>query len=350
MAFNEVTTFSISSEPCIPFGVSRTNEQNLFAACCGQSVRIIELDYSHHYDGHLNFHQSYIDDPSPFIPSKVLNKDASAIYKAANAAQRRDLLVDPHLMPDELRVDRPAISMVSVRWSPQLEGQQYYLAYLTNFGGCEIRGVNKAIRRWDVVVGDVAEHWLKHHGTEETIKKFEELKTVWHRIRLTAFSWCTKRLNENLAFATISSDGRIAFHELELADNKLRIAFEWDTNLRETNLLEWIIFSGKNDALKSFIIAGDILGNVSLHTVNIDRESKSICGMGDERKLFSEDDGVRAIGIQWEYCDATDLLVVCICKGMHLFVFLLNADGLLLSQQVHYLGHRMITGWCNCIN
>lgn len=349
MAFTEVTTFSINSEPCIPFGLSRASERNLFAACCRRSVQIIELDYSHHYDGNLNFQQSFADNPSTFVPSNELRKDAAAIYKTANAAQRRDLLVDPHLMSEELRIDQSAISVVSARWSPQLQRQQYYLLCLTNFGGCEIRGVNKTIRRWDVLVCDVSEHWLKHCEAEATIKtKFDDLKMTWHRLRLTAFSWLMERLNENLAFATISSAGRIAFHELS-TDHKLRIAFEWDTELQDANLLEWITFNGKDDILKSFIIAGDIRGNVSLYDVNIDEESKNVCGIGEERQLFSEDDGVRANGIHWEYCDNSDRLVVCLCKGMHFFVFLLSSNGLLLKQQVHYVGHLTITGLAHFI-
>lgn len=343
MSFTEITTFNINSEPCVPFGLSRAAEHNLFAACCRRSVRIIELGYSHHFDGDWNFEQSFVDHPSPLIPSKSLHKDTAAIYKSANAAQRRDLLVDPHLMSEELRIDQPVISMVSAQWSPQLKRHQYYLACLTNFGGCEIRSVSKAIRRWDVVVCDVAQHWLEYCGTEASIKTFDELKTAWHRIRLTAFSWITKRLNANLAFATISSDGRIAFHELT-ADDELRIAFEWDTKLQESNLLEWISFNGRNDALKSFIVVGDIRGNVSLYVVRIDKKSKNVCGVGEERKLFTEDDGVRANGLQWEYCDDTDLLVICLCKGMYFFVFLLSGDGLLLTQHVHYVGHLMITG------
>lgn len=343
MAFAEITTFNISSEPCIPFGLSRAPEHNLFAACCRRSVKIIELGYSHHFDGNLNFQQSFVDNPSPLIPSNFLNKDSASIYKSSNAAQRHDLLIDPHLMSDELRIDQSAISMVSARWSPQLERQQYYLACVTNFGGCEIRGVDKPVRRWDVVVCDVAKHWLRHCGIDDAIKTFDELKNAWHRIRLTAISWMTQRLNDDLIFATISSDGRIAFCELN-AENELRIAFEWDTKLQETNLLEWITFNGKNDVLKSFMVAGNIHGNVSIFDVNIVKKSRHVCGMGDERKLFSDDDGVRAHGIQWEYCDNTDLLVVCLCKGMHFFVFLLSGEGLLLTQHVHYVGHLMITG------
>lgn len=343
MAFTEITTFNISSEPCIPFGLSRTVEHNLFAACYRRSVKIIELGYSHHYDGNFNFQQSYINHPSALIPSKKWNIDAAAIYKTANAAQRRDLLIDPHLMSDELGIDQAAISMISAHWSPQLKRQQYYLACLTNFGGCEIRNVNKAIRCWDIVICDVGQHWLKHCETETTIKTFDELKLIWHRQRLTAFSWWPQCANDNLAFATISGNGHIAFHELN-AEHELRITFEWDTQLEETNLFEWITFNGKNNVLKSFLIAGDIHGNVSLYDVHIDKKSKNVCAVGEGRKLFAENDEIRANGAQWEYCDDTDLLVICLCKGMYLFVFLLSGDGILLTQQVHYVGHRMITG------
>lgn len=284
-----------------------------------------------------------MDNLSDVIPSKVLQKDAVAIYKGANDAQKRELIIDPHLMSEQLGIDQPAISMVSARWSPLLGRQTYYLAYLTNFGGCEIRSVNKATRRWDVVVCDVTKHWLKYCETEGTIKSFHELMNAWRRLRLTAFSWNVKRSTENLTFATISTDGCIAFHELN-ADGNLRVILECNTKSMETNLLEWITFNGKNDALKSFIIAGDAHGNVSLYDVRIDNASENVCGIGDERKLFSEDDGVRANGIQWEYCDKTDLLMVCLCKGMHFFVFLLSSDGLLLTQQVHYVGHLMLSG------
>lgn len=343
MAFTEVTTFNINREPCIPFGLSRAADHNLFAVCCRRSVQIIELDYSHHYDGTLNFRQSFADDPSAFIPSKQLKKDAAAVYKAANAAQRRDLIIDPHLMSEELRVDQPAIALISARWSPQSKCQQYYLACLTNFGGCEIRGVNKAIRKWDVVVCDVSKHWSHHCGRVDTIRTFDELKSQWLGLRLSAVSWTATRSSGHLSFATISCAGHVAFHELN-ADSIMRTAFEWNTELPEANLLEWITFDTTNGSTKSFVVVGDVRGNVTLLDVRIDKRTMDVCGVGDQRKLFSEDDGVRANGIHWEYHDDTDRLMVCLCKGMHFFAFLLSGDGVLRSHRVHYVGHLMITG------
>lgn len=348
MNFKEITTISQQGEPYVPFGLSRTHDDNIFCALNRKSAHILELQYNHHYDGNINVIQSSMEKPSNFIPSKELHTDAVYIYENASKEERHRLLLDPHLLSTELNISENNISFISGRWSPKFGGKLlsssscYYLAYLTNFGGCEIRTKAISERSWNVVISDVGKIWIDHYK-KHSINTFAALQKAVNEIQLTAISWNNQIFDGCLGFATITASGTIVFFELNHT-RETKIIFEKHFCYKNTNTLEWFTFHDKRKKVLSYLIIGDINGNIHLHTITIDSKTSSVIDIGEMRTLFMENDGVRVHNVQWDYCSRLDRCIIIVCKGMHLFTFLLNPRGDLLSTNIHYVGHYPING------
>lgn len=345
METNEIASFAIHSEPIYPFGLVRAEQCDLFAAISRQAVLIVELNYTHHFEQDLNYNFSLVEQPSKYVPAKCLEKSASTIFENATQEERLSLMIDPYLLPTELRVSESTIVFTSVRWSPPTKSnRKHLLLCLTNFGGCEIIDENRRAQKWDVIVANVANVWVKHCRINTAkIVKFDDLDAATKKIRLTAVSWNLLTGDDRLQFVTISESGVCAFFEFRVESGETKVQFECELSLNSVNALEWFSFYDEKYQQISFLIAGDEDGNVFLFRIQMN-DVNEVIGVSTRVPLFEECDDVRINSIQCEYYSQTDCLLICFAKGMHLFVYSMNTNAILLDKHIHYVGHFAISG------
>lgn len=349
MELTEITKFPIDSETTVHFGINRASDSNLFALITRQTVHVISLGYSYHFDGVLNYSLSSVDRPPLLVPSKLLDKDSSNVFNESTHSQKLTMLTDPNLMSAELNVNVQMITFISTQWSlPFGPKSDHYLMCLTNLGGCEIFSENKIQRNWNNLISNVGKSWVQHAkpSGNEKLRTIEALEGAVDKIRLTACCWSKFPIEDKFQFVTISKSGCIAFQQINPSNErsvKPQIIYEHDLKIPKTNALEWITFRTKKNQLKSFVICGDSLGNVSLHHLRIDN-SGTINGLTKSQPLFDENDGVIVNGIIWEYLEQRSELLITFCKGMHIFIFILSDDGHIKATGLQHVGHLTITG------
>lgn len=360
MEFKEVTTVAYPNTRFIPFGINRAPEDDIFMAINRNTIQILELNYRHHYDGTCRFLQSVAYAPK-YVPTQHLNIDSKKMFKKASHKDKQLMLQDLHLLSNELKVSDAHITFVSAKWSTRiLKHPNHFIAYLTNFGGCEIAAQPVTKRKWTRIVCDVSELWTNYcDPDQEHISELFDLKQLALEVSITAISWNTIQLNnddDNQWFVTISAKGTIAFYYLENITNDIfsdviesndvntSINFTKTFDYFKTKLLEWFSFYDRNGTIQSFLIAGDKAGDVRLLRIEFNGDFDNVTNVTEITILFDESDGVVANGFQWDYDTELDAMKIIFCKGMHLFAYLVDLNGQILAQKAHYVGHLYISG------
>lgn len=347
-----IDTVSYKSDQLIPFGLSRSREDELYCLATRTKAYISELIFSHHYDDRIFMEQSILSDLTTFIPSYGVPKNAANIFNKASKQEQQRLFVDFHLMINEMKIGNERIALSQIHWSPKIQNlhEKYYLAYLTNFGGCEIRRKDISKRSWSLIIHNVAKKWMKHcqKNIKYVINTFEMLENAIHSIQITAISWNNMIKNNKPYFSIITANGMIAFFEIDEID--LRFCFQKQINCKHVQSMQWYSFDDKNNCYRSYVIVCELSGTITLLLLRYnDKNDDEIIDVEDKLQLFNEHDDVFANGIQLEYCNQTNQLIVVACKGLHLFIYLIdvNNDNLMLSS-IHYIGHSTINGESNC--
>lgn len=342
--------FAYRTDQIIPFGLHRAIESELYCTVSRTKAYILELIYSHHSDERIYVEQSILEDLSKFMPSHGVPKNAANIFNKSTKPQQDRLLVDYHLMTEELKVSGERVAMSHARWSPvqsQLAGK-HYLAYVTNFGGCEIRRKHTGKMSWCFVVYNVAKEWmiLCQRNMKFAFNSFESFEDAVYTIKITAIAWNHSVVaieRKLLDFCFITANGTMAFYDIGM--DAVLLKFQKKLNLKQANAIEWFTFVDRKNRNRSYIVACEINGAISLHSVQYDDQQNSITDVIETAQLFNESDGVLANGIQWEYCKQSNQLILVICKGMHVFAYLFNLNNeTVLSSCIYYVGHLTING------
>lgn len=343
MEYKEVSAILSNIEGYIPFGLFRAEEGNVFCAISRKTAQVLELSYQHHHDGIIRFIQTSIPCPK-HIPSKDIGKDCNKIYHRAEQRYRNDMFLDSLMVPEVPSQPEIITALISAKFSTYDAGKYgYYAASLSNCGGCQIHFKVLLERRWNLVC-DLSSIWSEHclKKYEQPIQAYTILQDFVLVNRLTALAWNNSILFENHhILAVVNAVGLLAFIRIDTDDKP--VLFEIQTDMLKVNIIEWITFHNKKGKLHSYIVMADVLGNISLFAVTCD-ESRSITGLTEVSKLWTEGDKVRANGIKLAYQSQTEQLIITCCKGSHVFFYLLNSTGAVLSHCIYYVGGLFITG------
>lgn len=337
-----IQSFPYKCEQFIPFGLKRTNEHDLYCATTRTKAHILELIYSHHCDVKLFMEQSVLNDLSSFMPSQGIPKNASSIFNKATKSEQDQILVDFHLMSEELKCTNERVALVNVSWSPTIKHLPgtHYLAYLTNFGGCEIRQKHTGKRLWCIVTHNVAKEWMMRcqKNIKHTITTYQGLEDAVFNMQIKAISW-NNVITKNPFISIITANGTVGF--FECTENELRFSFEKQISCKKINAMEWFSFNDRNNLNRSFIVTSELNGIVKLFSIQMD--DKNVIDVIECVEVFGEMDGVPANGIQWEYVSGSNQLMIIFCKTMHIFVHLIDVKtGELKSIHFQYIGHSTI--------
>lgn len=339
--------FPFRTDQFISFGLQRAAESEMYCVASRTKVYILELIYGHHCDDRISMEQSIMGDLSKFMPSHGVPKNAANIFNKSTKAEKDRLLVDYHLMTEELKVSGERVAITQVRWSTLQSNVagKHYLAYLTNFGGCEIRRKHTAKFAWCFIVHNIAKEWmiLCQKTIKYALNSFETFEDAVYSMKITAISWNNILVaGHNLDFCFITANGNIVFYDV---GDELELKFQKKLQYKQINAIEWFTINDKNNHNRSYIVACGIKGVINLLSVRYDQSNDKIVDVIETAQLFVDTDDVCANGIQWEYCEQSNQLVFVICKGMHVFAYLFNLDNeIVLSSCIHYIGHLTING------
>lgn len=337
---------AFKTDQFIPFGLQRAAESELYCVASRSKAYTLELVYNHHCDERIFMEQSTLGDITKFMPSHGVPKNAVNIFNKSTKQEQDRLLVDYHLMTEELKISSDRVAISQIRWSPIRPNSpgKYYLAYLTNFGGCEIRQKHTGKLSWCFVVHNVAREWMLmcQKNMKYAFNTFQSFEDAVNSVKITAIAWNNLAIdNQHLSFCCFTNDGTVAVYEI--GETTLQLQFQKKLNLNQVNAIEWFTFNDKNNKPKSYMVACSTAGAISLLGVLYD--NGCMVDVVEITKLFSELDGVCANGIQWEYCKQTNQLIFLICKGMHVCAYLFSPNTeTVLSSCIHYVGHLTING------
>lgn len=337
-----IQSFPYKCEQFIPFGLKRTSEHDLYCAVSRTKVHILELIYSHHCDVKLFMEQSVLTNLSSFMPCQGIPKNAASIFTKASKPEQDQILVDFHLMSEELKCTNERVTLVNIGWSPAIKHLpgNHYLAYLTNFGGCEIRQKHTGKRLWCIVRHNVAKEWMMRcqKNIKHTITTYQGLEDAVFNMQIKAISW-NNIIAKNPFISIITADGMVAF--FECSKDELRFSFEKQISCKKANAMEWFTFNDRNNVHRSYIITCELNGTVKLFSIQMD--DKNVTDVIESVEVCGETDGIPANGIQWEYVSGSNQLMIIFCKTMHIFVHLIDVKmGELKSMHSYYIGHSMI--------
>lgn len=350
--------FAYKADQFNTFGLQKASENELYCVASRSKAYILELIYSHHCDERIFMEQSTLDDISKFIPSYGVPKQAANIFNRATKQEQHRLLVDYHLMSEELKVSVERVALEHLRWSPLLKHTQtrsYYLAYVTNFGGCEIRQKHTGKLSWCIKVHNVAREWLLccQKYMKYAYNSFAPFEEAVLDIRITAIAWnnavCEANARVQFSFATAS--GTIGFLDIDHGSTKeapeVQIQFNKKMNFKHINAIEWCTFDVKTSKQRlSYMIVCEMKGTISLLAVQYDaNDGNRVVDVYEVATLCDVEDSVWANGVQWEYLDQHNQLLVLACKGLNVFACLFSIDQqTTISTCFHYVGHLTLTG------
>lgn len=339
--------FSYRTEQFNAFGLRKAPNSELYCVAGRTKAFILELIYSHHCDERIFMEQSTFDDITKFIPSHGVPKSAANIFNRATKAEQDRLMVDYHLMSEELKVSAERIAITQVRWSPRLQNarEKHYLAYLTNFGGCEIRQKHLSKLSWCTKIYNVAREWmiLCQKNMKYLFNTFDQFQDGVQSVRITAIAWNNFVLDEtklNFCFAT--ANGTIAFCDIGITSE---IRFSKKVQQKHITCMEWFTIDDvKHKQRHSYVIACSVNGTISLLSVQYD-DQNHINDVSELAELSTDIDGIAADGIQLEYLSKDNQLIVIACKGVNVFAYLFNIDNqTITSKCFHYVGYLSING------
>lgn len=339
------------SSELLSFGLSKAPNSELYCLASQRKAYISELFYSHHNDERICTEQSSLSDLSKFKPSHGIPRNAPNIFNQASKEEKHRLLIDCHLMSQEMRIANDRITLSQIHWSPvvnNLNGD-YYLAYLTNFGGCEIRAKNVPERTWSIIKHKISKHWMLNcqKSIKYVLNTFDAFENAVHDVKITAISWqIVNGAVGNPLLGIITANGNFVVYEIGTEPN---IRFEKQTNRKHVQAMQWFTFTDNLNERRSFIITSEINGVISLLSVQFDKENDEIIDVDVKLCLFDESDDVFGNGIHFEYLKELNQLLVVFCKGMHIFASLIdlntNENPSVISVN-HYIGHMTINGIC----
>lgn len=366
--------FAFRTEQFITFGLERAAKSELYCVASRTKAFILQLIYNHHCDERIFMEQSTLGDISKFMPSHGVPKNAGNIFNKATKQQQDRLLVDYHLMTEELKVGSERVALIQTRWSPPLAHPNqadnlpghYYLAYLTNFGGCEIRRKHTGKLSWCISVYNIAKEWMlfcQKTNMKFAFNSFETFEEAVYSIKITAIAWHYRHSqshsgadtmnssSDTMDFCFSTANGTIVFYKLFRAgsggEETLELQFHKTLPLKQINCIEWFTVKHKK-VTRSYAIACEMNGTINLLSVRYnhnENDSIVIDDVIEVAKLFDEADGVCANGIQWEQCKQSNQLIFVICKKQHVFAYLYSLDNeSIQSSCIHYVGHLTING------
>lgn len=340
--------FAYKTEQFIPFCLQRATDSEMYCAASRSKAYILELIYCHHCDERIFMEQSTMDNLSMFMPSHGVPKNAANIFNRSSKPQQDRLLVDYHLMTEELKVGSERVALSQTRWSPRVTNlhAKYYLAYLTNFGGCEIRKKHPGKLSWCITAYNVAKEWMMQcqKNMKYAFNTFESFEDAVYTVKITAIAWNNLTTdNQNLDFCFTTANGTIVFYEI---GDMLNLRFQKQIKQKQINVIEWFTLSDDmHNCHRSYLVACETNGMISLLSVIYDQNNGNIEDVIETVKLFGEADGVHANGIQWEYFSQRNQIIFVICKGMYVFICIFSIDNqTVLSTYLHYVGHLTIHG------
>lgn len=355
--------FAYKTDQFNTFGLQKASENELYCVASRSKAYILELIYSHHCDERIFMEQSTLDDISKFIPSYGVPKQSANIFNRATKQEQHRLLVDCHLMSEELKVSVERVALEHLRWSPLLKHIQtqckYYLAYVTNFGGCEIRQKHTGKLSWCIKVHNVAREWLLccQKNMKYAFNSFAPFEEAVLDIKITAIAWNNVICDGTPArvqFSFATANGTIGFLDIdddgsttEEKMSEVHTHFHKKTNLKRINALEWCTFDVKTTKQRqSYMIACEMKGTINLLNVQCDpNNGHRVTDINELAVLCDVADGVCANGIQWEYLEQHNQLLVVACKGLNIFACLFSIDKQTTSSShFHYVGHLTLTG------
>lgn len=194
---------------------------------------------------------------------------------------------------------------------------------------------------------DIAKEWMMYcqQNIKSNCNTFETLIDTIDSIRITAISWCNIMDCKNPDFLIITANGTLVFFEITGTDSDLQMRYQQQIDAKQVNALEWFSFYDKNKCRHSYVVTCERNGIVRLLAIKSNKKSGDIVDVIEKQRLFNETDGVFANGIQWEYCNQTNRLVVVYCKAMHVFVNLISVEGgSVLSTCIQYIENLTING------
>lgn len=350
--------FAYKTDQFNTFGLQKASENELYCVASRSKAYILELIYSHHCDERIFMEQSTLDDISKFIPSYGVPKQAANIFNRATKQEQHRLLVDCHLMSEELKVSVERVALEHLRWSPLLKHTQtrsYYLAYVTNFGGCEIRQKHTGKLSWCIKVHNVAREWLLccQQNMKYAYNSFAPFEEAVLDIKITAIAWnnviCGAAARVQFSFAT--ANGTIGFldidHDSKTEVPAVQIQFNKKMNFKHINAIEWCTFDVKKSKQRqSYMVVCEMKGTISLLSVHYDPiDGNRVVDANEVAILCDAEDGVWADGVQWEYLEQHNQLLVMACKGLNVFACLFCIDKrTTISTCFHYVGHLALSG------
>lgn len=360
--------YAFRTEQFIGFGLERAAKSELYCVASRTKAFVLQLIYSHHCDERIFMEQSTLSDLSKFMPSHGVPKNAANIFNKATKQQQDRLLVDYHLMTEELKVGSERVALIQTRWSPPLAQPNqvdnlpghYYLAYLTNFGGCEIRRKHTGKLSWCISVYNIAKEWMllcQKSNMKYAFNAFDTFEEAVYSIKITAIAWHHHRNQSNsgteteiMEFCFATANGTIVFYKMFGAgsggEETLELEFHKQLPLKQINCIEWFTVKHRK-MMRSYAIACEMNGTINLLSVryNHNENDSVVDDVIEVTQLFDEADGVCANGIHWEHGKQSNQLIFVICKGQHVFAYLYSLDNeLIQSSCIHYVGHLTING------
>lgn len=347
--------FAYKTDQFNTFSLQKAPENELYCVASRSKAYITELIYSHHCDERIFMEQSTLDDISKFIPSHGVPKQAANIFNRASKQEQHRLLIDYHLMSEELKVSVDRVALEHLRWSPlqkHTQTQSYYLAYVTNFGGCEIRQKHTGKLSWCIKVHNVAKEWLMfcQKNMKYAFNSFAPFEEAVLDIKITAIAWNNRMCDTARAqFGFATANGIIVFYDVDGSEEmaQAQLQFHKKTNLKHINAIEWCTFDVKKSKQRqSFMIVCEMKGTINLVNVQYDPNgSDCVTDVNELAVLCDVADGICANGIQWEYLEQHNQLLVVACKGLNIFACLFSIDKqATISTCFHYVGHLTLTG------
>lgn len=352
MEYKEISAISTSLETYLPFGISRINVGEVFCAVSRTKAQILELNYQHHHDGSVRFIQSSAPLPA-HIPSQDNAKDSNKIYTQASASERSEMQLNPLLVPEVLNQNELTFAMVATKFAPRyLARNGFHLVCLSNYGGCDVLFKHNVERLWTRVCC-LSQIWSAHcrQKYEEPLQRFDDLRKYVDDTRWTALSWDNSICDgQQWRLWAINALGTLILVRLkEISDGGERemaaeILLETETTMKKVNLLECITFVDEQNEKHTFIVTGDVVGNVMLFPVICHGENIEL---GPAIDLWNEGDKIRADGLRWTYDSKSKQILLLYCKGSHVFVHLLDKSGGALAHCIQYIEGLAITSKWN---
>lgn len=350
--------FAYKTDQFNTFGLQKASECELYCVVSRSKAYILELIYSHHCDERIFMEQSVLDNISKFIPSYGVPKQAANIFNRATKQEQHRLLIDYHLMSEELKVSVERVALEHLRWSPLLKhipGRSHYLAYVTNFGGCEIRQKHTGKLSWCIKVHNVAREWLLccQKNMKYAFNSFAPFEEAVHDIKITAIAWNNVRCDAiaRIQFSFATANGTIGFldidHGVMQEMPESQIQFNKKMNFKHINAIEWCTFDVKKSKQRqSYMVVCEKKGTITLLNVQSDpNDGYRVTDVNEAAVLCDVVDDVWANGIQWEYLEQHNQLLVIACKGLNIFASLFSIDKqTTISTCFHYVGHLTLTG------